>query len=359
MSEIIGLENIKVEIKNNLDSGKDVLLFAFNATGKTRLSRSFDTGMNSTSLCYNAYVEDSYIWDNEEKILKFAENDEIFSFLEENGLDHDIVDTFKDCVGTKIEPYINFSSHTIEFKLATGDNESRESVKVSKGEEAIFKWAVYKVLIEHALQSRQEASDEFNNLKYVVIDDPITSLDDYRVCIIASQIINLLKKSRQQTLPIRFLITTHHLMFFNILKSSLQNDIELKREKKIFYKMEKHDNEIICEQVKGNKMLVYHLDQLRSIKQSIQRNNITKNLFNILRSVLEKLAVMLGYDHWNAMFKEVEGLNETEFEMFVNSLNMNSHNQYSDIDSDQIPEDQKEIFIKGFNFFVDKFKIKL
>ena len=37
MSEIIGFENIATHIKNDLDSDKDVLLYAFNATGKTRL----------------------------------------------------------------------------------------------------------------------------------------------------------------------------------------------------------------------------------------------------------------------------------------------------------------------------------
>ena len=196
-------------------------------------------------------------------------------------------------------------------------------------------------------------------MKYVIIDDPITSLDDYKVCSIASQIIDLIKTSRKNNLNIRFLITTHHLMFFNIIKNEFQKSIELKRKNHIFYVMEKDENEIKCNAVKGNKSLVYHLQQLRIIKKSIERDDFTKNLFNVLRSVIEKMAVILGYDHWNAMFSELKDKNSVEYEMFVNSLNMNSHNQYSDIDSEKISEDQKTIFIKGFNFFIDKYKIKL
>ncbi len=358
MSEIIGFENIATHIKNDLDSDKDVLLYAFNATGKTRLSRTFDSSIDSIALCYNAYIEDSFIWDNDEKILKFVKN-EVFSLIEENGLDQQVVDVFKMCTGTKIEPYINFNSNTIEFKLATGDNESANNIKVSKGEESVFKWALFYVLINDVLQERCENSEAFENLKYVIIDDPITSLDDYKVCSIASQIIDLIKTSRKNDLNIRFLITTHHLMFFNIIKNEFLNALELKKEKKLFYVMEKNENEIKCYYVKGNKSLVYHLQQLRLIKKSIDRDDFTKNLFNVLRSVLEKMAVILGYDHWNAMFSELKERNSVEYEMLVNSLNMNSHNQYSDIDSEKISEDQKTIFITGFNFFIDKFKIKL
>lgn len=358
MSEIIGFENIATHIKNDLDSDKDVLLYAFNATGKTRLSRTFDSNTDSTALCYNAYIEDSFIWDNDEKILKFVKN-EVFSLIEENGLDQKVVDAFKMCTGTKIEPYIDFTAQTIEFKLATGDNESVNNIKVSKGEESIFKWALFYVLINDVLQERCENSEAFGNLKYVIIDDPITSLDDYKVCSIASQIIDLIKTSRKNDLNIRFLITTHHLMFFNIIKNEFLNALELKKEKKLFYVMEKNENEIKCYDVKGNKSLVYHLQQLRLIKKSIDRDDFTKNLFNVLRSVLEKMAVILGYDHWNAMFSELKEKNSVEYEMLVNSLNMNSHNQYSDIDSEKLSEDQKTIFITGFNFFIDKYKIKL
>lgn len=358
MSEIIGFENIATHIKNDLDSDKDVLLYAFNATGKTRLSRTFDSNTDSTALCYNAYIEDSFIWDNDEKILKFVKN-EVFSLIEENGLDQKVVDAFKMCTGTKIEPYIDFTAQTIEFKLATGDNESVNNIKVSKGEESIFKWALFYVLINDVLQERCENSEAFGNLKYVIIDDPITSLDDYKVCSIASQIIDLIKTSRKNDLNIRFLITTHHLMFFNIIKNDFQNSIEFKRKNYVFYEMEKDENVIKCNAFKGNKSLVYHLQQLRFIKKSIERDNFTKNLFNILRSVLEKMAVILGYGHWNAMFFELKEKNSVEYEMLVNSLNMNSHNQYSDIDSERISEDQKRIFITGFNFFTDKFKIKL
>ena len=94
MSEIIGFENIATHIKNDLDSDKDVLLYAFNATGKTRLSCSFENDENIESLSYNAIVEDYFTWDNEEKIMSILSNTWLFNFIKDEYLEKDILFSF-------------------------------------------------------------------------------------------------------------------------------------------------------------------------------------------------------------------------------------------------------------------------
>ena len=65
MDEYDSIEAVAKEIKNNLTSNnqkKNVsILYAFNATGKTRLSTTLTDEMNDCKiLCYNAFVEDLF-----------------------------------------------------------------------------------------------------------------------------------------------------------------------------------------------------------------------------------------------------------------------------------------------------------
>lgn len=71
------LNEIAQEIKNS--NKKVQLIYAFNGTGKTRLSREFkelvepksdieteNTGLASKKIiCYNAFTEDLFYWDND------------------------------------------------------------------------------------------------------------------------------------------------------------------------------------------------------------------------------------------------------------------------------------------------------
>lgn len=88
MSDIIGFNNIANSIKNNLLTDKsDILVFAYNATGKTRISRELSTNENElNTLCYNAVFEDCFIWNNEDNILNINTNNLFFKTVEEEGL---------------------------------------------------------------------------------------------------------------------------------------------------------------------------------------------------------------------------------------------------------------------------------
>lgn len=68
MPNVTGFFNIVKEIKTSLDNNKerDLIIYAFNATGKTRLSYEFNITSEDEerieNLCYNSIVEDYFIW---------------------------------------------------------------------------------------------------------------------------------------------------------------------------------------------------------------------------------------------------------------------------------------------------------
>lgn len=75
MSEFNSIEAIAKKIRDDLNSRnkkKNIsLVYAFNATGKTRLSTTLTDSMDENKvLCYNAFVEDLFTWDNDNFIFK-------------------------------------------------------------------------------------------------------------------------------------------------------------------------------------------------------------------------------------------------------------------------------------------------
>jgi hypothetical protein len=79
--------NLKQKLGSATDKKKVVAIYAFNATGKTRLSNllsdydSEDSGIKT--LCYNAFLEDTFVWDNENFVLRFNLNSWFIKIIKE------------------------------------------------------------------------------------------------------------------------------------------------------------------------------------------------------------------------------------------------------------------------------------
>ena len=124
MTEYNSISDVAAQIKEELCANTDkksiTLLYAFNATGKTRLSVEFDE-LNENEegeikvLSYNAFLEDLFIWDNENYILKFSTNSWIVELVREQGIERDIIDNFKASTNSKIEPSFNFETGEVVF----------------------------------------------------------------------------------------------------------------------------------------------------------------------------------------------------------------------------------------------------
>ena len=86
------LKELATHLRAKLEEKKYILLFAYNGTGKTRLSMAFkDLGKNGDvrdTLYFNAFTEDLFYWDNDlendaRRALRLNRNSRFFGGLQE------------------------------------------------------------------------------------------------------------------------------------------------------------------------------------------------------------------------------------------------------------------------------------
>jgi energy-coupling factor transporter ATP-binding protein EcfA2 len=332
------------EIAQSLkDSPKKVqLIYAFNGTGKTRLSRKFrllvdpkDTGdvpedqeaSGIKIMYYNAFTEDLFYWDNDlyadtnRKLIIRPNNftDLALGFLKDQGLDNNIVTNFQHFTTDSITPLFNEEYTTkdengndivikayseVTFSVASGDDSSENNIKISKGEESNFIWCVYYSLIEQIVELlnipelQDRATNKFNDIEYVFIDDPISSLDENHLIELAVNLAQLIKKSN----GIKFIISTHNPLFYNVL----YNELGLSKKKGAFMLYKNEDGTFKLDPKYGdsNKNFSYHLYLKETIEEAIKSNTIQKYHFMLLRNLYEKTANFLGYPEWKRLLPE-------------------------------------------------------
>ena len=355
VEEFESIEKLAEEIKNKFDSSnsnkKIITLYAFNATGKTRLANIFNEEDSKEeiedtyikSLCYSAFLEDIFKWDNDNYILLFDKNDWIIKFIKDQGLANKIIDCFKDITNSKIEPVFDFSSGEVYFKIASGDEQNESNIKISRGEESILIWSIFYTVLETVMDVLNEdestrSTQEFNNLKYIIIDDPVSSIDDTKIISIAVRLSYIIDCCENTN--INFLITTHHALFYNVIFNSL---------KKEGYILSRHEKILRLEKQKGDSPFGYHLLLKETIKNAIVGNKIEKYHFNLFRNLLEKTANFLGIEYWGDC---VSGDKRDEF---LRKINLYSHSKLSDIEPKDLSNEDKEIFKQTFDTFIKKY----
>src|SRR5688572_6476261 len=139
------LNTLATHLRQELGNKKFILLYAYNGTGKTRLSTAFKDigkqGDDGDTLYFNAFTEDLFSWDNDlvndrERVLKINKDSRFFAGLEEMEFDNRIrplLDRYAD-FDFKIDTdnwEVNFSR-----EVHNGDTlETVDDIKVSRGEE--------------------------------------------------------------------------------------------------------------------------------------------------------------------------------------------------------------------------------
>ena len=314
------LTEIALQLK---DSNKKVqLIYAFNGTGKTRLSREFkelispktdvDEAQQSELaqkkiLYYSAFTEDLFYWDNDlgfdaEPKLKIQPNSFTKWVLEEQGQDQNITSTFQHYTNEKLTPHFSPDFSEISFSFERGNNQQEPNIKISKGEENNFIWSVFYSLIEQMIselniaEADNRSTDVFNNLEYVFVDDPVSSLDENHLIELAVSLSSLIKSSVSN---VKFIVSTHNALFYNVLYSELaaKSGFVLKRYQ---------DGSIDLEEKKGdsNQSFSYHLYLKHSLEQAIAEDLVQKYHFTLLRNLYEKTATFLGYPRWSELLPD-------------------------------------------------------
>jgi AAA domain-containing protein len=352
------------------------LIYAFNGTGKTRLSRELKELFlpvagnedeqrselsNKRIIYYSAFTEDLFYWDNDLALdkkprLLIRPNSFTRWVLEEQGQDQNIVANFQRYTSDKLTPRFNeeykytdennrdvvvkaFSEVT--FSLEGGNEAQAERLKISKGEESNFIWSVFYILLELAISTLNDIQPDFpeatpfDNLEYVFIDDPVSSLDDNHLIHLAVDLAQLIKSNKTD---IKFIITTHSSIFFNVLCNEFGSDEKTEHyswKSKWFSKsrLEKNeDGSVDLVEQPNDSPFAYHLHLLSKLEEAIQSDQVEKYHFNLLRNILEKTATFLGYKRWEQLLPRTDdGLPNPNAKRIVN---FSSHSKHA---ADEVP----------------------
>lgn len=344
-----------------LSSKKYVLLYAHNGTGKTRLSMTFKglgrNGDERDTLYFNAFTEDLFYWDNDldndkQRELRLNRKSQFFEGLEELEMDtrirkflvryasFDFKILNKNVLGSdgreKEITYVSFEKE----ELIDGRLKPAENIKVSRGEENIFVWCFFLAIARLAIDSETEDS-AYSWVKYIYIDDPISSLDENNAITIASHLAQLLKKEDNKK---KIVISTHHTLFFNVMCN------ELGRARKFILS---HDNSTnsynLLDMKNKDTPNFYHIAMLIELHKVAQGNSIYAYHFNILRSILEKTAVFHGLDNFKDCVKQDDS--DTEGIIHSRRIDLLSHGNYSMFEPIEMVPENKQHFkniLKGF-----------
>ena len=303
------------------------LIYAFNGTGKTRLSREFkqliapiaddnegDDEADRSELSrnkilyYNAFTEDLFYWDNDleqdaDPKLKIQPNLFTDWVLKDQGQDRNIITNFQRYANERLTPHFSEDFSEVSFSLERGDDEYSGNLKISKSEESSFIWSVFYTLLDQVISTlniaepSERETNQFDRLEYIFIDDPVSSLDENHLIELAVNLAGLIKSSRSTSL--KFIVTTHSPLFYNVLFNELNV--------KFCYMLERFEDGTFALTEKNgdsNKSFSYHLYLKQTIELAIAKNTVQKYHFTLLRNLYEKTASFLGYPKWSDLLPD-------------------------------------------------------
>lgn len=338
-------------LSQDTSSARSTLIYAPNTVGKTRLAQQLKDRDSDGVVIYNSYVEDVFSWDNDGVALKMNLESELLRIIESQGLDRLIVDNFKAFTSGKIEPLIDFASGEVVFGIYTGDDTTTDRIKVSRAEESIFVWCVYYTVLSESIEILSvhedlRATTDYDGLTLAVIDDPVSSMDDVRIVTVALYLADLIKRAKEEKLDLKFLVTTHHALFFNVLFNSLR------RQKSKAYVLSRARGSGWNLKVQSkDSPFSYHLELINDIQQAIERNSIQRQHFNQFRTLLEKTATFLGYTHgWGELLAGPDSA------LLTQVLNLYSHDRFADLDSSEVATEYKDALKSEFQKFLKTFR---
>lgn len=346
--EFNSLEEIVTKFRSN--AKKVRLVFAHNGTGKTRLSRFFkEAGQEedrSDTLYFNAFTEDLFHWDNDlehdtTRILELKDS-KFFRVLDGDGFD----------IQNKIRSFLNryadfdFDIDTTTRKVSfyrevTIDEKSETiyNIKVSRGEENIFIWCFFLAIAQLAIDEHEA----YIWVKYIYIDDPISSLDDNNVITVASHLAKLIRDSNGK----EFIISTHHGLFYNVMFN------ELKNAEKYLLKKDTFSNTYKLETLKNDTPFYQHIAIIKDLYKIAQSGKIYTYHFNLLRNILEKTAAFHGFEKFSDCIKAEN--DDIDKIIHTRRINILSHGNYSIFEPIEMQDENKEHFRKILQNFIEEY----
>jgi len=348
------LPALATHLRGELENKKAILLYAYNGTGKTRLSMAFkDIGKQDSSrdtLYFNAFTEDLFHWNNDlggdaDRRLLLNQDSRFFQGLFDLEMDNRIRPLLRRYADFDFRIDTQGAEWAVRFSRLV-DGRSVDNIKVSRGEENIFIWCFFLAVVELAMDSEIEA---YQWVKYLYIDDPISSLDEHNAITVGNHLAQVLGKTGN---PLKVVISTHHPLFFNLM----HNELEARKSKKVsahFLSRSKADGSYTLTYT-GATPFFHHVAVLTELYKAEQSGELYTYHFNMLRSVLEKSASFHGFSKFSACIPTDE-VDDPEGVLYARLINILSHGNYSLFEPRPMLEENKAYFKTILDGFLKRY----
>jgi len=344
-----------------------VLLFAYNRTGKTRLSMEFkDVGKqrnNGTSdtLYFNAYTEDLFTWENDldtdtVRYLQLNPDSRFFNGLKDLALDETIAGYLNRYADFDFD--IDYTNWKVSFR-----KDDKENIKISRGEQNIFIWCLFMAICERML----DGHISYQSNKFLYIDDPISSLDDNNAIAVACDLAQMLRRAANQKdqsgepAPIKVIFSSHHTLFFNVMCNEIGRAKEGEPRvayKRYFLHRPNGDGDYTLRATEDTPFF-HHVATLAELQRAAHPTSgkLYTFHFNALRSIMEKTASFFGHADISFCLKALN--NEEDRALYNRALNLLSHGKYVIHEPTEMGEDNKALFRRILSDFVTTFQFAL
>lgn len=368
------------------------LIFAYNGTGKTRLSYDyahFDRTEDAPqhTLYYNAYTEDLFTWDNDlenntDHHLLINQNSALIQGLAGSNFSEPLrkyLQVFTDIDfefhysedNPDLPDYVVFSKTIKQRERVNGvwtdyDMEV-ENIKISRGEERLFVWCFFRCIIDNVLGG----NDTYKNIEYIYIDDPMSSLDDNNVIAFAEQLYAVIRAQLKQEIEayragkegfrrIKFVVSSHHALFFHTMLHGLSADRKLG---KYYLSRDKQTDRLVLKSMSDNTPFYYNVAMMSEIQRAIKTGKLYTYHFTVLRSVMEKIKEFFGHNDFGYILEGItyrgNVLQQDELaEFYSRVVNVLTH-QGSMFSPTLMNDDNKELATTLFNHLVKKYQFIL
>ena len=339
-----------------------VLLYAYNRTGKTRLSMEFKNqgkrkgeGVPDT-LYFNAFTEDLFVWNNDldddtNRHLTINKYSSFFNGLTELALDKTIAGYLSRYADFDFD--IDYEKWVVTFR-----KDDDERIKISRGEENIFIWCIFMAICERVI----DGHPSYDWVKHLYIDDPVSSLDDNNAIAMACDLSALLRNGATrrdingEQNPLKTLFSSHHALFFNVMCNELRRTTEEQEKIRIKrYFLHRPDPEgVFTLRATGDTPYFHHVATLAELHKRAQVGTLYTYHFNALRSILERTASFLGHEDLRGC---LAGLQDEA--LYNRALNLLSHGKYAINEPVEMGDDNKELFCRILNDVLVRFRFAL
>ena len=361
------LRNLVTRLRDDLNNAQLVLLYAYNRTGKTRLSMEFknvgkrqNNGIADT-LYFNAFTEDLFIWENDldgdsVRHLQLNRNSRFFNALAELALDETIAGYLNRYADFDFD--IDYTAWKVSFR-----KDEEENIKISRGEQNIFIWCLFMAICERML----DGHISYQSNKYIYIDDPISSLDDNNAISVACDLAKLLRRAASRSdsdgapAPIKVIFSSHHALFFNVMCNEIGRRVD--GEPRIIHKRyflhRPNSDGVYTLRATEDTPFFHHVATLAELQRAadLRTGKLYTFHFNALRSIMEKTASFFGHTGIAFCLKALD--NENDRALFNRALNLLSHGAYAIHEPTEMGEDNKELFRRILREFIEKFEFAL